>query len=325
MRDKILSKGFYATYQFHNIKGKSKSIKDCISYGMKFASTDSTVLIVGETGVGKELFAQSIHNNSSRKDGPFVAVNCASLPESILESELFGYEEGAFTGAKKDGKAGLFELAHSGTIFLDEISEMPIRLQARFLRVLQERKVMRLGSDQIIPVNVRIISATNKKIKDLVTVNKFREDLFYRLNVLTLVIPPLRERKDDIHELVKEFWLYYFKDDSIYLTEDGIRALEEYDWPGNIRQLKNFIEKLSIINTSNTIDGSIVNTMVKKFEPIFEVQNEIKISSSHSPISKEEIKDALIVSKGNRTRAAKILGIHRSTLWRLMKKHNIDF
>jgi PAS domain S-box-containing protein len=323
IRDKILNKGLYATYTFDNIKGKSKSIKDCINIAKKFAVTNSTILIVGETGVGKELFAQSIHNMSSRKSGPFVAVNCASLPESILESELFGYEEGAFTGAKKNGKAGLFELAHNGTIFLDEISEMPLTLQGRFLRVLQERKVMRLGSDQIIPIDVRVISATNRKIKDLVTENKFRDDLFYRLNVLTLVIPPLRERKQDIYELAKEFWIYYFKNKKNNLTNDAISALQEYSWPGNIRQLQNFIEKLSIINTSDIIDGSIVNKMIASYEPDCEEKNILKYGKGKSDIAKEEVQEALQLTKGNKTQAANHLGIHRSTLWRLIKKYNI--
>lgn len=324
IRDKIFNKGFYATYKFNNIKGKSKSIRDCINIGMKFAPTSSTVLIIGETGVGKELFAQSIHNDSLRKAGPFVAINCASLPESILESELFGYEEGAFTGAKKDGKAGLFELAHGGTIFLDEVSEMPLRLQARFLRVLEERKVMRLGSDQIIPIDIRIISATNKTIKDLVAKNKFRDDLFYRLNVLTLTIPALRERKEDIHELIKEFWLEHFKSKDTYLTHDAIKVLEEYGWPGNIRQLKNFIEKLSIINTSTVISGNIILRMIDNFEPVFEIKDANLYNCSKSVIRREDIEEALKLSKGNRTSAADILGIHRSTLWRLMKKHKMN-
>lgn len=324
IRDRVLSKGFYAKYQFSNIKGKSKAINDCIKNAKKFAPTDSTVLIVGETGVGKELFAQSIHNSSLRKNGPFVAVNCASLPESILESELFGYEEGAFTGAKKDGKAGLFELAHKGTIFLDEISEMPLRLQARFLRVLQERKVMRLGSDQIIPIDVRIISATNKNIKKLVLQNRFRPDLFYRLNVLTLLIPSLRERKGDIIELIKDFWLIFFENEDIQLTKDAIKVLSDYSWPGNVRQLENFIEKLSIINTSKTIDSLTIKTMIRDFEPDFESKDGVENKYTKPFISKEEVEDALKISNGHRTNAANILGIHRSTLWRLMKKFNIN-
>ncbi|SKC45574.1 sigma 54-interacting transcriptional regulator [Maledivibacter halophilus] len=323
IRNKLLSKGLYATYEFNHIKGKSKAIKESINIAKKFADADSTVLIMGETGVGKELFAQSIHNMSSRKFGPFVALNCASLPESILESELFGYEEGAFTGAKKNGKAGLFELAHKGTIFLDEISEMPLTLQGRFLRILQERKVMRLGGDQIIPIDVRVISATNREIKDLVTENKFRHDLFYRLNVLTLVIPPLRDRKEDIYELAKEFLENYSKNKEISFSKDARKALQTYKWPGNIRQLRNFIEKLSIINTVDMINANIINKMISDYEPDFEEIRETKYSNSKACITKEEIENALGFTKGNKTKAANNLGIHRSTLWRLIKKYSI--
>ncbi|NYB73996.1 sigma 54-interacting transcriptional regulator [Sedimentibacter hydroxybenzoicus DSM 7310] len=321
IRNKILNKGFYATYKFTDIKYTSRSIKECISNAKKFAVSDSTVLILGETGVGKELFAQSIHNESYRKHGPFVAINCASLPENILESELFGYEEGAFTGAKKNGKEGLFELAHNGTIFLDEISEMPLSLQARFLRVLQERKVMRLGSDQIIPINVRVISATNKDIKNLVYSKKFRDDLFYRLNVLTLNIPPLRDRKDDINVLINNFCKTYIKNRNISIQNDAIDILKDYKWPGNIRQLKNFIEKLSIISNSNIINAQIVKNMISS-EPEFETTDYtnkiIKI-----PITKEEVYEALSISNGNKMEAANMLGVHRSTLWRLMKKYDL--
>lgn len=324
IRDKILTKGLYATYTFDNIKGESKSMKEAIDIANRFAKTDSTVLIIGETGVGKELFAQSIHNASPRRHGPFVAVNCASLPESILESELFGYEEGAFTGAKKSGKAGLFELAHNGTIFLDEISEMPLTLQGRFLRVLQERKVMRLGSNQIIPIDVRIISATNKKIRDMVTENKFREDLFYRLNILTLVIPPLRERKEDICELTKEFYQKYFLNQEIQITNDAVIALQKYDWPGNVRQLQNFIEKISIINTSSIINDKIITHMLEKYEPDCVNKEDFKHIDMQLTITKEEIEEALRLSNGKKIEAARMLGIHRSTLWRLMKKFNIN-
>jgi len=322
IRKKILNKGFYATYKFSDITHMSKSVKECVSNAKKFAASDSTVLILGETGVGKELFAQSIHNESHRKDGPFVAINCASLPENILESELFGYEEGAFTGAKKNGKEGLFELAHNGTIFLDEISEMPLSLQARFLRVLQERKVMRLGSDQIIPINVRVISATNKDIKNMVHNKKFRDDLFYRLNVLTLYIPPLRDRKDDINILINDFCKTYMQNRNIIIHNDAIDILRDYKWPGNIRQLKNFIEKLSILSNSDIITKQIVKDIISS-EPEFETDDYnnkiVKLT-----ITKEEVYEALSLSGGNKIAAANMLGVHRSTLWRLIKKYDVD-
>ncbi len=320
IRNQLISKGLYASHVFDDIKGKSRPMRQAIQNAKKFSLTDSTVMIIGETGVGKELFAQSIHNMSKRKSQAFVAVNCGSLPESLLESELFGYEEGAFTGAKKGGKAGLFELAHKGTIFLDEISEMPLNLQTRFLRALQERKIMRLGGNQIIPIDVRVIAATNKKMEELVNENKFRDDLFYRINVLTVAIPPLRNRKEDIYELTKEFWKKHSKDEGFKITESGIRALEEYGWPGNARQLENFIEKLNIINESDTIDHTIINNMIRLYEPEFIKEKREEKEIGHYDITKEEVEEALKITKGNRTKAAEMLGIHRTTLWRFIKR-----
>ena len=267
---------------------------------------------------------KGIHNESSRKNGPFVAVNCASIPESILESELFGYEEGAFTGARKKGKVGLFELAHKGTIFLDEISEMHINLQGRFLRVLQERQIMRLGSNQIIPIDVRIISATNRTIRELVIGNRFREDLFYRLNILSLFIPPLRQRKEDIKVLSNEFWKYHYPNNNIILTKDAIKVIMEYTWPGNIRQLKNFIEKVSVINSSPIITSETISNMLINYEHDFTVNSSVKYNILKVDITKEEIIEILHHVNGHKTKAAMSLGIHRSTLWRLIKKFNIN-
>ncbi len=326
IRTAILDKGLYATYNFDDILGVSDEIKKSIEIAKNFSLADSTVLIVGNTGVGKELFAQSIHNESNRKSGPFIAVNCASLPESILESELFGYEEGAFTGAKKSGKPGLFELAHKGTIFLDEISEIPLVLQGRLLRVIQERKVMRLGSDRVIPIDVRIIAATNKKLAELVSINKFREDLFYRLNVLTLAIPPLCERKDDIDYLSKAFLNNFNKSEKIVLTDEAIRALRLYNWPGNIRQLQNFIEKVCIICRDKVLDFDVVYNMIKEYEPRFMHEDgnnndADNLACIHKSVTLEDVEKALSSSGGNKNEAAKLLGIHRSTLWRILKNN----
>ena len=207
------------------------------------SGTDSTVLICGESGTGKEMFAQSIHNASSRSRYNFVAVNCAAIPENLLESEMFGYEEGSFTGARKGGKTGLFELAHRGTIFLDEIGEMPLQLQSKLLRVLEERKVRRIGSDKNIDIDVRVIAATNKNIHQLMLDGSFREDLYYRLNVLPLAVPSLRERKDDIEEL-----FYHLAKDmhsDIKLMPDAVDLIMTYSWPGNVRELRNVTEYLS--------------------------------------------------------------------------------
>ncbi|MBC7335917.1 MAG: sigma 54-interacting transcriptional regulator, partial [Clostridia bacterium] len=205
IRRELYQKGLVARFTFEDIIGQSEAIREAVEKAKRYALTDSTVLLSGESGTGKELFAQSIHAFSRRSGGPFVAVNCAALPENLLESELFGYEEGAFTGAKKGGKLGLFELAHGGTIFLDEIGEMTLPLQARLLRVLQEKEVMRLGGSRVIPVDVRVIAASNKNLQQAVQEGTFRADLFYRLNVLCLKVPPLRARKDDIPLLVDHF------------------------------------------------------------------------------------------------------------------------
>ncbi|MCM1989967.1 sigma-54 interaction domain-containing protein [Oceanirhabdus seepicola] len=247
MSSQLRKKGLVARYSFDNIIYKSYKMKKCIEIAKKISNSDFTVLIIGESGTGKELMAQSIHNYSKRAARPFVAINCAALPESLLESELFGYERGAFTGARKDGKLGVFELAQYGTIFLDEIGDMPLALQARLLRVLQEKQIMRIGSDRVIDIDVRIIAATNKNLKELVRESKFREDLYYRINVLPVSIPPLRERKEDIIDMFKLF----VGEDYKYLTKDMKKRLLDYEWPGNVRELKNAAEYFIIMKEMN--------------------------------------------------------------------------
>lgn len=243
LRQQLIGKGHIAKYSFQDIIGESEAIKKCKNIAKRMAKSDSSVMITGETGTGKEMFAQAIHNSSQRKDYQFVAVNCGALPESLLESELFGYEEGAFTGARKGGKPGLFELAHNGTLFLDEIGEMPINLQMRLLRVIQEREVMRIGGDRLIKVNIRIIAATNRNLKEMVRKGEFREDLYYRLNVLPLKIPPLRDRKEDILFLINEM-KNEFKS-NFHFTEASKEMLINHNWRGNIRELKNYVEYLA--------------------------------------------------------------------------------
>jgi transcriptional regulator with PAS, ATPase and Fis domain len=223
---------------------------ECIKLSKKVAKSDLTVLITGESGTGKELFAQSIHNASLRKNGPFVAINCAAVPESLLESELFGYESGAFTGARKEGKAGLFEQANMGTIFLDEIGDMPLTLQARLLRVLQERQVMRIGSDRLINVDIRIIAATNKNLIKMIEKGQFREDLFYRINVLPINIPPVRERKEDIIPLIK---CYMERKKDIKLSDEVVEVLMNYSWPGNIREIQNVASYINIMSNNEEV------------------------------------------------------------------------
>lgn len=234
---KIREKGIYAKYHFRDIICHTENMNQCISTAKKAALTDYTLLIHGESGTGKELFAQSIHNYSLRKSKPFLAINCAALTENLLESELFGYEAGSFTGAQKKGKMGLFEQANTGTIFLDEIGDISPGLQSKLLRVLQERQIMRVGSDKIINIDVRVITATNKDLKKLVSEGKFREDLFYRLSVIPLEIPPLRNRKDDILPLLS----FFADSDFNRISEKEKALLCDYEWPGNVRELENSV------------------------------------------------------------------------------------
>ncbi|GAA0179689.1 sigma 54-interacting transcriptional regulator [Clostridium sediminicola] len=240
LRAQLIGKGHKAKYLFSDILGTSEKINKCKEIAKRMSKSSSSILITGESGTGKELFAQAIHNISKRKNYQFVAVNCGAFPESLLESELFGYEEGAFTGARKGGKLGFFELAHKGTLFLDEIGEMPFSLQMRLLRVLQEREIMRIGGDRVIDIDVRIIAASNRDLKQMVKMGEFREDLYFRLNVLPLRIPSLRERKEDIFEIInhvkKEF------NGKFDFTGEAMDILINYNWKGNVRELRNYIE-----------------------------------------------------------------------------------
>lgn len=262
LRRKLMSQENYARYTFDDIIGNSELIRNAKDLAKKIAKSDSPVLIYGESGVGKELFAHAIHNASQRKNYPFVAVNFAALPESLIESELFGYEEGAFTGAKKGGMPGLFEQAHRGTIFLDEIGDAPIYFQIRLLRVLQEKRIRRVGGSKVIPIDVRVISATNKDLKELIKKGNFRQDLYYRLNVLPLRIPPLRYRKEDILTLAEIFYKKHLKKCSKVSAEDFFRHIKNwflaYDWPGNIRELQNIVEYLANVCDDNPPDYKLL-------------------------------------------------------------------
>ena len=242
LRKQLIGHRHSAKYNFDDIVGLSSLITECKNIAKRMSKSDSSILISGETGTGKELFSQAIHNNSKRKKYQFVAVNCGAFPENLLESELFGYEEGAFTGARKGGKPGLFELAHKGTLFLDEKSEMPMNLQVKLLRALQERQIVRIGGDRLIDVDIRIIAATNKNIKKHVDNGEFRRDLFYRLNVLPLKIPPLRARKEDILFLFDHIKKQYNSD--FTLTDKAKKTLIDYNWDGNVRELINCVEYL---------------------------------------------------------------------------------
>ncbi len=329
IRKELYLKGYVAENTFDNIIGQSKTIKQTIAEARDYARIDSPLLIFGETGTGKELFAQAVHNASARTTKPFVAFNCAAIPENLLESELFGYVEGAFTGASK-GKAGLFEQAHGGTIFLDEIGEISRNIQVRLLRVLQERKVRRLGDDKITPVNIRIIVATNKDLYKLVREGNYREDLFYRVNVLNLKIPPLRDRKDDIPLLVNYFIKQFnsrLKKIINFPAQKILETLMNYSWPGNVRQLENTIERIVartngediskrlVEETINSIDVNIKKDINKNNQIDSNILS-IPLSSTLSDIEKIVIEQVVEAENGNKTAAARRLGIGRTTLWR---------
>jgi len=314
IRREIYSQGHMAKFSFCDIYGSSSSLMEAIDVARQYARVDSTVLIHGETGVGKELFAQSIHTAGNRSSGPFVAVNCAALPEALLESELFGYVEGAFTGARRKGKPGLFEIAHHGTIFLDEISEIPLSLQGRLLRVLQEREVIRLGHDRVIPVDVRVLCATNRDLHRLVEEANFRRDLYWRLNVLSLSIPPLRERRDDIVPLMLQFLetLSPSGHHGIVFSGDALSFLTQYPWPGNVRELRNLCERLTVVHTGKIVDAAFLTHLMEYREPTQRLHS--------GPRGMEDIERALAQAGGKITRAAEILGVHRATLWRKCKR-----
>ncbi|EGO63753.1 sigma-54-dependent Fis family transcriptional regulator [Acetonema longum] len=318
IREKIHHKGLAAKYSFADLIGASQALRDVIEDSRKFSGVDSNILLTGETGTGKELIAQSCHNASRRRTGPFVAVNCAALPENLLESEFFGYVEGAFTGAAKGGKPGLFELAHRGTIFLDEVSEIPLPLQGRLLRVLQEREIMRLGDDRVIPVDVRVISATNKNIRQLSAMGRFREDLLYRLDVLHIKIPPLRERDRDrdILLLVRHFLSVYshkFSKNITRLSPAAEEMLLRYSWPGNV------CERLAVLADGSRIEAAdvvkVLDAGQESRKPGASLRQ--KTREAHvADLSEESIRDACKRAGGNKTKAAELLGVSRTTLWR---------
>jgi transcriptional regulator with PAS, ATPase and Fis domain len=277
------------------------------------AKTNSTVLLLGESGTGKELFAQAVHNDSNRR-GAFIAVNCSAIPRSLVESELFGYEAGTFTGANRNGRPGKFERAHNGTIFLDEIGDMPLDLQAVLLRVLQEREVVRVGGFKPIPVNVRVIAATNQDLLEKVVEGNFREDLYYRLNVIALKIPPLRERKDDIPLLVKELLPQIcarMNKQLLRVSPAVMQNLQKYDWPGNVRELENALERSTVIAKGNEIE------MIDLSEHLNNATSMNLNNMSLQDIEKVRIEQAIATQRTVED-AAKILGISRSTLYRKM-------
>jgi len=313
-----------AIYTFDKIIGKNKNLLKTIEYAKKIADSRSTILISGESGTGKEVFAQSIHNHSDRKNMPFIAVNCGAIPRNLIESELFGYDEGAFTGAKRGGYSGKFEISDGGTIFLDEIGEMPLDMQIRLLRVIEEGVINRVGSSKQIPVNVRIIAATNKKLEEEVEKGNFRKDLFYRLNVLPLYLIPLRERKDDITILIEYFMnktSKHLNKRKVEIPPEYIQKLMDYDWPGNIRELENIIELM--INYESFEAFEMYGDIKNKSDKETDISSLNPQDVSLEVVEKNHIKKILDKYQGNVSLAAKALGIGRNTLYRKIKQHSL--
>nr|WP_315362784.1 sigma 54-interacting transcriptional regulator [Cytobacillus firmus] len=313
------------------IIGTSEGITEVKRLARKAARTAATVLITGESGTGKEMFAKSIHHLSPFSTGPFISVNCGAIPEHLFESELFGYEEGAFTGAKKGGKPGKFELADNGTIFLDEIGEMPLVMQTKLLRVLQEKEAERVGGVKKYQINVRIIAATNRNLMHMVETGEFREDLYYRLNIIQLHIPPLRERKKDIPVLLvhylKEICERYQVPGKLF-TSEAVNAFVQHPWRGNIREMVNTVEQLVTLVDGKVIDYHQLPEMLKKPEPTLKKADRAAGSIEEAKLlgsqrESEIILDALRKAGGNKSRAADLLGIHRTTLYQKLKKHRI--
>ncbi|HZK83595.1 MAG TPA: sigma 54-interacting transcriptional regulator [Desulfosporosinus sp.] len=325
VRRTLADRGHVAKHSFNDILGHSQAVKDAIIWAYEYAQVDSTVLLQGRTGSGKELFAQSIHNASPRRSESFVAINCAALPENLLESELFGYVEGAFTGARKGGKAGVFEIAHGGTLFLDEVGEMAPSLQARLLRVLEEGEVMRLGDNSILPVNVRLVAATHRDLKEMVEKGSFREDLYYRLNVLSLVVPELAARGNDILLIARHFLDEFSRKMNRgvgWLSGDAEQTLLEYSWPGNIRELRNAIERLVMLTKEREISKDDVGRalLLDRKQTLPVPVREERLCSEVELAEIRWIQKALKECGGNKTKTARRLGISRTTLWRKIQE-----
>ncbi|AWY38644.1 propionate catabolism operon regulatory protein PrpR [Pseudomonas putida] len=328
--------GFSAKYRLEQISGESLATRQLLTLAERYAATSSTVLITGESGTGKELLAQGMHNVSSRQRGPFVAINCAAFPESLLESELFGYQEGAFSGSRKGGKPGLIEAAHRGTLFLDEIGDMPVSLQTRLLRVLQEREVLRLGASEPISIDIRIIAATHQDLSQAIAAGEFRSDLYYRLNILRLQTVPLRERREDIADIARDILLRLNADKrpsrlQERLMEALLPKLMAYAWPGNIRELENIIERAAI-SAQDLLHGSVIDeqALALVIPELLKSQGTAQAPAQVAPAvsdlkhlarekEKQYVRETLLACNGNLAQTAIQLGISRSTLWRRLQ------
>ena len=330
----LLRRAVRDQYRLEQLVGVSEPMQQVLEFVQKVADSDSTVMIQGESGTGKELVARMLHFNSQRRDRPLVPVNCGAIPENLLESELFGHEKGAFTGATH-ARMGRFELAHGGTIFLDEIGEMSLPLQVKLLRVLQEREFERVGGNRTIHVDVRIIAATNQDLEAMVEERRFRQDLFYRLNVIPIVIPPLRERRTDIPLLIDHF-LNRFNQSKhtqvVGLDDEALRLLTEYDWPGNIRELENMMERLVVLKKQGILASEDLPQKISRRSMIPELKEQfIRLSEDGIHLSREVeqyekhlIMEALRKANGVTSRAAQLLHLNRTTLVEKLKRKGVD-
>jgi DNA-binding NtrC family response regulator len=321
-----LKKQLNTKFGFSNIIGNSPPMQKLFSRMKRIAGTDSTVLVLGESGTGKELVAKAIHYNSHRKDRPFIPVNCSAIPETLLESELFGHMKGSFTGAIRD-KAGKFESATTGTIFLDEIGTMPMHLQTKLLRVLQEQEVERIGSSKTIQLDVRVISATNLNLEEEVKKGTFREDLFYRLNVIPIVLPPLRERKEDILALIKHFVeknCTELKRPLMSISNEALEMLEAYRWPGNVRELENMVERIVTLTDGDRIMSNDIPSHMRDEVLTKVTEQGVDLVRAVNEMEKRMICDALALTNGVKAKAAAMLNLNRTTLLEKMRRLGID-
>ncbi|PSJ31378.1 diguanylate cyclase [Peptostreptococcus russellii] len=313
--------------EFDQILGKSYPFEKAKNIAKQVAKTNSSIMLNGESGTGKEVFARAIHKYSER-EGTFIPVNCSAIPQELFESEFFGYAPGAFTGATKNGKSGIFELANNGTVFLDEIGDMPLNMQVKLLRVLQEREFMRVGGREMIKVDVRIISATNKDLKEMVREEKFREDLFYRLNVVEIKLPPLRERNEDVGILIYHFLEEQCKENGkpfLKISKEAFKVLEKYRWKGNIRELKNTIENMVVLSSKPTLEvDDIPEYIIEAVKKPSNVVYPMDLNRAIEILEINKINEALEMSKGNKSKAAKILNIPRTTLYYKINQYNIE-
>ena len=321
-----LKKQLRDKFEFANIIGNSPAMQKVFNRMKRIIKTDSTVLIMGESGTGKEIVAKAIHFNGHRKDKPFIAVHCGAIPENLLESELFGHTKGAFTGAVRD-KIGKFEAADQGTIFLDEIGTMPMHLQTKLLRVLQEQEVERIGSNRSIKLDVRVVSATNQNLEEDVKTGNFRDDLFYRLNVIPLNLPPLRERREDILPLVKHFLHKNCKEmkrPMMSLAKEALEALELYHWPGNVRELENIVERTVALTEGNQIILDDLPSAIRMEATTRVVEQGVDLVKTVNEIEKKMIAEALTLTNGVKARAAAMLNLNRTTLVEKMRRLGME-